>query len=239
MKLHRFLVENIEFDRKDSHKIILKDKNLLNQILNVFRFRKASQFIIFDGSGLEFLLEIEDFTKKEIVCLIKEEKAGIKRKKRLTLVFSMIKKENMELVLQKCTELGVTCFVPVISERTVKTGWNYERSEKIVKEAVEQSGFSDLPVLGKEAVKLEKYLEMIKKEKENFDGVAVLDFDGVPLSSVKHLISVDTIFIGPEGGWSEKERTLFKKYNLKNISLGENVLRAETASISIASIFLL
>lgn len=239
MKLHRFLIENIEFNKLDSHKIVLKDKNLLNQILNVFRFKKGSQFIVFDGSGVEFLLEIEDISKKEIICQIKEEKTGIKRSKKLNLVFSMIKKENMELVLQKCTELGVTSFVPVISERTVKTGWNFERNLKIVKEAVEQSGFSDLPVLVTEAMKLDKYLEKIKKEKENFDSVAVLDFDGVPLSSVKHLISVDTIFVGPEGGWSEKERTLFKKYNIKNISLGANVLRAETACISVASIFLL
>jgi 16S rRNA (uracil1498-N3)-methyltransferase len=236
MKLHRFLVENIKFDHD---KIILKEKDLLNQILNVFRFRAGSQFLVFDGSGTEFLLEMESATKKEIICLVKEEKSGLKRNKKLTLVFSMIKKENMELVIQKCTELGVTNFVPVISERTVKTGWNFSRNEKILKEAVEQSGFSDLPVLPAEATKLDKYLEKIKKEKENFDGVAVLDFDGVPLSSVKHLISVDTVFVGPEGGWSDKERVLFKKYNLKVISLGQNVLRAETACISVASIFLL
>ncbi len=239
MRLHRFLIENIEFDRQDSDKIVLKDKNLLNQVLNVFRFKVGSQFIVFDGSGVEFLVEMVEFSKKEILCLIKEEKIGIKRNKKLSLVFSMIKKENMELVIQKCTELGVTSFVPIISERTIKTGWNFERMEKIVKEAVEQSGFSDLPVLATEAVKLEKYLEKIKKEKENFDGVAVLDFDGVPLSSVKHLISVDTVLVGPEGGWSEKERSLFKKNNLKIIALGQNTLRAETACISIASIFLL
>lgn len=236
MKLHRFLVENIKFDHD---KIILKEKDLLNQLLNVFRFRTGSQFILFDGSGTEFLLEIESGTKKEIICLVKEEKSGLKRNKKLTLVFSMIKKENIELVIQKCTELGVTNFVPIISERTVKTGWNFSRNEKILKEAVEQSGFSDLPVLAADAIKLEKYLEKIKKEKENFDGVAVLDFDGVPLSSLKHLISVDTVFIGPEGGWSDKERSLFKKYNVKVISLGQNVLRAETACISVASIFLL
>jgi 16S rRNA (uracil1498-N3)-methyltransferase len=236
MKLQRFLIENLEFSQE---KIVLKDKNLLNQILNVFRFKKGAQFIVFDGTGIEFLVQLEEASKKEILCEVKEEKQGLKRKKKLTLVFSMIKKENMELVLQKCTELGVTNFVPVISERTVKTGWNFERNERIVKEAVEQSGFSDLPVVAAEAVKLEKILEKYKKEKENFDGLAVLDFDGVPLSSVKHLISVDTVFVGPEGGWSEKERNLFKKYNVKSISLGTNTLRAETACISIASIFLL
>lgn len=239
MRLHRFLVENLEFGKNSGHQIVLKDKNLLNQVLNVFRFKKGSQFFIFDGSGVEFLVEIEDSSKKEIVCNIKEEKNGIKRNKKLAIVFSMIKKENMELVIQKCTELGVTNFVPVISERTIKTGWNFERMEKIMKEAVEQSGFSDLPVLQPEAIKLEKLIEKYKKEKENFDGLAVLDFDGVPLSSLKHLVSVDTIFIGPEGGWSDKERELFKKSNIKSISLGPNALRAETACISSSAIFLL
>lgn len=239
MKLHRFLIDKIVFSKLDSRNIVLSEKNLLNQILNVFRMKSGSQLFVFDGSGTEFLVEIKEISKKEILCEIKEEKMGLKRNKKLTLVFSMIKKENMELVLQKCTELGVTNFVPVISERTVKTGWNFERNEKIVKEAVEQSGFSDIPVLAVEAMKLEKILEKFKKEKENFDGLCVLDFDGVPLSSVKHLISVDTIFIGPEGGWSEKESNLFKKYNVKSISLGQNVLRAETACIAASSIFLL
>ncbi len=236
MKLQRFLVENLQFNHD---KVILKEKNLLNQILNVFRFKKSSRFLVFDGSGVEFLLEIEEITKKEVICLIKEEKAGIKRNKKLTLIFSMIKKENMELVVQKCTEIGVTHFVPIISERTVKTGWNFPRMEKIVKEAVEQAGFSDSPVLATEPVKLERILEKLKLEKENLDGLAVLDFNGVPLASVKHLVSVDTVFIGPEGGWSEKERRIFKENNIKIISLGQNTLRAETACISTSSIFLL
>jgi 16S rRNA (uracil1498-N3)-methyltransferase len=239
MKLQRFFIETLEFVKGDSHKIILKDKNLLNQILNVFRFRVGAQFIIFDGSGTEFLVEILESNKKEIIGNIKEEKKGLQRNKKLTLVFSMIKKENMELLVQKCTEVGVTSFFPVISERTVKTGWNYERMERIVKEAVEQSGFSDMPVVQAEPIKLEKLLEKFKKEKENLDGLAVLDLGGVSLASLKHLISVDTIFVGPEGGWTDKEREIFKKYNLKSISVGGNTLRAETACIAVASIFLL
>lgn len=236
MKLHRFLLSPLTFSHDQ---IAIKDKELLNQIGNVFRMRNGNSFILFDGTGIEYMVEIEEMNKKEIICKVLEERSGIKRSKRLTLVFSMIKKENMELVIQKCTEIGVTTFIPVMSERTIKTGWNFERMEKIMKEAVEQSGFSDMPVLYHEPLKLPKLLEKLKEERENLDGLCVLDFDGVKLASVKHLISVDTIFIGPEGGFSPKERDLFKKYNIKSISLGENALRAETACISAASIFLL
>lgn len=236
MRLHRFLVTDMEFL---DNKIVLDDKILLNQLLRVFRMKKGSQFVVFDGSGVEFCVEIEEIEKKSITCNILEENTGLKQNKRLTLVFSMIKKENMETILNMCTQLGVTNFIPILSERTVKTGWNYERMEKIVSEAVEQAGFSAVPQIAKEPKKLEKVLEKLKEEKENLDTLAVFDFDGVPLSSLRHLISVDTIFIGPEGGWSEKERAIFKKYKVKSISLGENVLRAETACVAISSIFLL
>lgn len=243
MKMHRFLLSDLTFS---NNQIVIKDKNLLNQILNVFRMKTGFQFILFDGSGTEYLLEISENSKnlkKEIICEIKEEKQGIKRDKRLNLVFSMIKKENTELVLNMGTQLGVTNFIPIISERTIKTGWNFERLNKIVIEATEQSGFSDFPIIPKEPLKLNKFLENLSKEKKvlggNFDNLAVLDFDGVQLSTIKHLISVDTILVGPEGGWTQKERDLFKKYNIKSISLGNNVLRAETACISAASIFLL
>lgn len=236
MKLHRFLLDKIEFDH--GH-ILLRDKNLLNQLLSVFRMKEGSRFIVFDGSGVEFLVEILESSKKQILCTVKEERGGLRRNKKLTLCFSMIKKENMELVLQKCTELGVTNFVPLTTERTVKTGWNHERMQKIVREAVEQSGFTDIPEIAVEPFKLTKIIEKFKKERENLDGLCVLDFDGVPLSSLKHLISVDTVFVGPEGGWTEAEREVFKKNNVKSISLGSNVLRAETACISVAALFLL
>ncbi len=244
MKLHRFLVGKIEFVKNNSQQITLTDKEnkeLLNQILNVFRMRAGGQFILFDGSGTEYLVEMvegENKSRKEVLCEIKEERQGLKRNKKLNLVFALIRKENTELVLQKCTEIGVTNFIPMFTERTVKFGWKRERLEKIVAEATEQSGWSDIPQI-QEPEKLEKILEKFKKEKENLDGLCVLDFGGVQLSTIKHLISVDTIFVGPEGGFTDKERNLFKKYNIKTISLGPNTLRAETACISVSSIFLL
>ena len=240
MKLHRFLVEKIKFEDKN---IVLDDRPLLNQINNVLRMKTGSNFIVFDGSGTEFLVEIifhlPNGNNKKLICEVKEERAGIKRNKKLNLVFSMIKKENMDIVLDMGTQLGVTNFIPLITERTVKTGWNQTRMQKIVNEAVEQSGYGDVPQISAEPQKLSSVIERFKKERGNLDGLCVLDFDGVPLSSLKHLISVDTVFVGPEGGWSDKEREIFKKHNIKSISLGKNVLRAETASVSISAIFLL
>src|SRR5690606_20204102 len=61
------------------------------------------------------------------------------------LFFSLLKKDKNEWVLQKCTELGVRNFVPIVADRSEKTGFNLERSEKIVIEAAEQCGRSDIP----------------------------------------------------------------------------------------------
>jgi 16S rRNA (uracil1498-N3)-methyltransferase len=235
MKLHRFYIESINI--KDNH-IVISEKEVLNQLLNVFRFKNGAKFIVFDNSGTEYLLEINQISKKNIVCEVVEESKGLARSKKLTLIFSLIKKENTELVLQKCTEIGVTNFVPVLSERTVKTGFNKERYEKIITEAVEQSGWTDVPML-QEPKKLKNVLEEIIKSKGNADSLCVLDFDGTPLVSVKHLLSVDTLIVGPEGGFTETERELFQKLHIKKISLGSNTLRAETACISASAIFLL
>ena len=77
MKLHRFLIEKIEFVKNNSQQIILTDKEnkeLLNQILNVFRMRAGSQFILFDGSGTEYLVEMvegENKSRKQVLCEIK------------------------------------------------------------------------------------------------------------------------------------------------------------------------
>ncbi len=238
MKIHRFYIEKIEVSNEQ---IILEDKDLLNQILNVFRMDVGSKFNIFgkdEGENKEYFVEIAGKSKKEITCKVLEEKEVLKRDGNVTLAFSMIKKENMELVLQKCTEIGVFKFIPLLTERTVKTGWNNERMQKIIVEATEQSGWGEVPELVNEPVKLEKYL------KENTSqNIYVLDFAGAALETIPLLFSGRLgeiiILVGPEGGFSESERQLFKKYNLNIISLGKNVLRAETACIAISSLLLL
>ena len=228
MRIHRFYIEKIEVVNEQ---ILLEDKELLNQILNVFRMEVGDRFSVFNTK--EFLVEIAEANKKQITCTVVEEKEVLKHEKALTLAFSMIKKENMELILQKCTEIGATRFVPIISERTIKTGWNFDRMQKIVIEATEQSGWGEVPKVEAEPKKLETFLE----ENKN---ILVLDFDGEKIEGRKSFaFSPLTILIGPEGGFSEDEREKFKTHNLKTISLGKNVLRAETAAIAISSLLLL
>ncbi len=232
MTLHRFYLKQTQH-AGDMIKII--DKNIINQLLNVFRFKIGSSFVVFFGDEMEHVVEISSFSKKEIICKVQETRKGIVQKKEITLAFSVLKKENSELVLQKCTELGIINFVPIISERTIKTGWKKDRLEKILIEAAEQSGFAKVPTLEEEPFALKRYIEHYIKTNENVSGLVVLDFDGMPMNNVKNLIKISSILVGPEGGWSPAEVEMFKTKNIQSISLGEQVLRAETACMAVAA----
>jgi 16S rRNA (uracil1498-N3)-methyltransferase len=228
MRLHRFYINQGIGTGKS---LRVDDVELLNQWVKVFRLKTSDRVIVFDGSGSEFECYFSLLSKKEAILNIVE-KREIKNvpKIDLTIFQSIIKKDNFELIIQKCTEIGVTAFRPIISERSEKKDLNTERLQKIAKEASEQSGKGKLPEIF-EPARLENVIE-------NFDGkLFVLDFDGERLDSV--LDSTMGILIGPEGGWTDSERELFKQNGIKPISLGVPILRAETAAIAVSALILL
>ena len=80
-----------------------------------------------------------------MVIIPKEKNNSVLVKKEITLFQALIKKDNFEMIAEKCTEVGITNFVPVICERSEKKNLNTERVEKIIKEATEQSGRGEVP----------------------------------------------------------------------------------------------
>ncbi len=124
------------------------ERNLINQWRNVFRFKPGDKIILFDNSGFEFLGEIALLSKeKAAVSIISFEKNLIVPKKEIYLFCSLIKKDKFEWVLEKGTELGISHFIPIISERSEKKNLNIVRAKKIITEAVEQSGRVFIPHL--------------------------------------------------------------------------------------------
>ncbi len=234
MKLHRFYITGTDLGKQES--FVLDDKELIHQLLNVFRFKSGQEIILFNGDGFDYLCQIRvdgHHLHAEVKNKIEN---NIKPKIEITLCLSLIKKNNFELVVQKATELGVSKIVPIISERSEKKGINEERIRKIMKEATEQSGRDKLPILGT-VVSLKNTLS------EKSEKVLVFDPIGKPFHEGRacpHIsCGVMSFFIGPEGGWSPKEIEMFKQEKIEIFSLGEGILKSETAAIAALAILLL
>jgi len=223
MRLHRFYIEKIN--------PTITDERLIHQWKNVFRYEAGDKVILFDGSGKDFECEIQGLDKKEASLTILEEKEGIIPKKNIVLYQSLVKKDNMEWIVEKATELGISKIVPIISERSEKKDFNLERAKKIIIEASEQCGRSNIPELG-EVTDLDKALEIAEGKLIAFHTATP---PNPPLDQGKGNQDL-SLFIGPEGGFTENEIEEFKKADTEIRSLGDLVLRAETAAIAALAI---
>ena len=231
MKLQRFFIETGLTLGKE---IAIDDAELSNQVVRVFRKRTGDQIILLDNSGFEFLTNITSLNKKGIEVYVEEKKeVENKQKNEVTLFASLIKKDKFEWVLEKCTELGVSHFIPVVSERSEKKDLNIERVKKILKEASEQSERGIIPTIC-EPISLREALE-----NTDFPVFAFHLFgENFNTEKIKN-ISRMGVLVGPEGGWGEKDLEIFREKNIACVTLGSQVLRAETASVVVASKILL
>jgi 16S rRNA (uracil1498-N3)-methyltransferase len=233
MRRHRFYVSPKTAELEQT--FWLHDDALRNQWLRVLRYGQGNEVVLFDGISTERLYKLArvepDGVQLELVTEF-ERKLPIKH---VYLFFSLLKKDKNEWVLQKCTELGVRNFVPIIAERSEKTGFNLERAEKIVIEAAEQCGRSDIPQI-REPLGLETALLEYKDKVDLFAAEETLQSTNYQLPATLNSLGV---FIGPEGGWTGSELELFTQYKLGRMHLGSLTLRAETASIAASSRILL
>ena len=216
-------------------KIIIKNKEFFDQINKVLRLKVDDQIIVLDNKEFQVVLKEKGrgVIKGDIVS---ERENESESEIALTLYQSLIKKDKFEWVLQKGTELGVKKFVPVVSERSVKIIDKIpERWFKIIREAAEQSGRGKLPTI-ENVISFEKAVKNILGESY------IADYEGDPpslLDSSELRRARVNLFIGPEGGFSEKELVLALKCGIIKVSLGKTVLRSETAGVVGSGLFLI
>ena|SRR3989344_508045 len=226
MKLHRFIT-NIPLKPGN---LQINSRELVNQIKKVLKLKPGEMIILCDGKMNDGLAEIKNYGKDSIIVELKEIKTNQNNPaEQIILYCSILKKDNFELVAQKATEIGITEIIPLITARTIKLDVRRKRLEKIIKEAAEQSGRGTVPLLN-EPINFKRAVSDVDKNNLNI----FLNKSGENFTYFKPETShrkLTTIFVGPEGGWTQEELDLAEKLGLKIISLGRTTLRSETAAI--------
>ena len=209
----------------------LLSKEHTHYLVNVMRAKRGANVNFFNKNG-EWLSEIvfleKDRVEVKFLSKIKENTNTLN----IELAICLVKKNAMEIILQKATELGIRKIIPIISERTEVKEINFERANKIVIEATEQSNQLEPPQIS-EILNLKDFLN-INRNKIFFADINS-DYN-LEKKDFKEGETV-TVLVGPEGDFSPAERELILNGSTTvAFSLSKNILRTDTAVISAISL---
>jgi 16S rRNA (uracil1498-N3)-methyltransferase len=241
--MSRFFIDKTLVDPASKRIVITGDD--VNHIKNVLRIACGETITLSDGIGTDYFVSIERFEKDKIFTSIIDVKPNCTEPPvSITLFQGIPKSDKMDLIIQKSVELGVKKIVPVITDRTIvkfdsqkdimaKTA----RWQRICLEAAKQCNRGIVPEVVT-PVKFEKALEesgsyslsIIPYEKET--DYSLRDCLGLGINSMVSL------FIGPEGGFTENEIRSAVNHGVKPVTLGPRILRTETAGIAVLSILM-
>lgn len=226
MKLHRFYLPDTDL----THELWMDDTRLFHQWSKVLRFEVGREVVLFNDQLEERLYRIDRYGNNAVKLVLLTEREPVVPKCDVYLCFSLLKKDKNEWVLQKGTELGVRHFIPLISDRTEKTGFDVERAKKIVIEASEQCGRTDIPRV-REPLSVESLIKELHGKAELFVAEQGSSSEIWKMKNEENEGAV-AVFVGPEGGWTDEEKKLFVDNDLKYLALSDFTLRAETAAIT-------
>ena len=235
--MHRFFAEPGQIGEKE---IVITGADV-NHIRNVLRMRADEEVLIADGQGAEYRCKLIELNENEVRAQILWKLDGnAELASAVTLFQGLPKSDKMDLIVQKCVELGVDRIVPVSTKRTVvkldakKEQTRLKRWNTISESAAKQSGRGVIPEVSG-VMSFGKALEEAKK----------LDVLLIPYERAEHMAETRRvmgeirpgqsvgIFIGPEGGFEESEVEEAVAAGAKAITLGKRILRTETAGLAV------
>jgi len=252
--MHRFFISPQWIDKE---RVVIEGK-LVHQLRNVLRLQGGDHIVALDDTGWEYEVSLERVSRDHVTGVICEKRPSAEPGTKITLYQALLKSSKFEFIIQKCTELGVSCFVPLTCERCIPEhpqDNRVERWQRIIIEAAEQSKRGRIPKLEpvlpfEQACRSAMGFSMLAWEgvvsdSDNEKGIktsglrAALqpEFHRQEIVSGEKPLSVN-LFIGPEGGFSPLEVEFARGCGILPISLGRRVLRAETAGVVAASIIL-
>ena len=213
------------------NKLLVLNKSDSHYLKNVMRCKENDQINLFNENDGEFYSEILEIKKHEIILEIFKLSINTEIINDISLIFSLVKKNKMDFIIQKATEMGVKKIFPILTERSSIRNINITRMYAIAKEATEQSNRISIPEISN--------LQTIQELLKNWDKNRSILYADEILKINKNLTILNrknfvksSLLIGPEGGFSSEENDMLKTYKFVfPISFGQTILRSDTAAI--------
>lgn len=240
--MHKFFIlkENIHGDN-----CIIEGEDV-KHIYKVLRLESGDKININDGEGTEYLGEVQDVNKKEVkVKLLEKVELNNESNLKVHLYQGMPKSAKMDLIVQKCTELGISKITPIITERVVVKSElsefkKVDRWNRIALEACKQSKRSLIPIINT-PIEFEELLQDLKE----YD-LIIVPYENAQGQGIRYVVNEVrnkeikdvAIIVGPEGGFEESEIQSFKDLGAYIVTLGPRILRTETAGFTALSLLM-
>lgn len=205
-------------------------------LVRVMRLGEGDACVLFNGDGMDYRATLVSAGKREVQVRIDDAtRAENESSLRITLLQGVARGEKMDLILQKATELGVAAIIPVNAERTeVKLAGS--RAEKriahwaaVVSSACGQSGRAVVPAVGAPRALAQAVIALpadtLRLTLDPLGPHRLATLDAAPAAGI-------VIAIGPEGGWSSRDRAQLADAGFQGLRLGPRILRTETAGLA-------
>ena len=219
-------------------RIIILDPGQIHHLSSVKRLKKGDRVVVFDGESQEYECVIDSIAKDKAELSVVKTRKAVPVKLDLTLACALPKKVKMDYIIEKTVELGVDRIIPIKTERTIveyspeKAKEKLKRWQAIAIEASKQCGRIKLPQIEP----ISEFNKVVTQAKDyKLAVIPYLGLDNKPLKDIFHDFRPASviIFIGPEGDFSPREIKLAKENGCIGASLGDLVLKVDTAAISV------
>lgn len=211
--------------------ITIDDEGFIHQISRVLRSTIGDEIILFNGDGKDYLYEITTITKKSISLTLKVSSGNTADPIKIIKLYQALpnKYEKIEYIIQKWVEVGIREFIFFPADRSQKLVINERKIARfidIAREALEQCGGNRMPSIQFEIKKMSSFW----KKDEHIFVLHTINSKSKALTDISEMnLSQISLFVGPEGGWSDVEIVQFQNQNATFISCGQRILRTETA----------
>ncbi len=229
MQRHRFYAPPTQ--RNDSQ--ILLNEDEAHHLTRVLRLQQGATVYAFDGAGIEYECRVAQADKRTVTLEIQHQLTdAVDSPLRLTLAQALVKGDKFDWIVQKATELGVTCIVPLITDNSdirkaeERAEQKLARWRRIALEAVKQCGRRTLV----EIVEPQGFAEFCANDQSELRWL-LAERNGQPMPTLAATVNSLSVAIGPEGGWSDAELALAHEYQFNALQLGRRILRTETAAL--------